>query len=105
MLPWFTEMFMEANPSKFKFVVFSKTSHIYDIKISERVTLESVKCVKILGVQVDSLAFSEHTGLWKKAGMHINALSRSSKTFDFTKVGPYAGFVLSHFNFCPTVFL
>ncbi len=37
---WFTENFMEANPSKFKFMVFSKTSHIYDIKI--------------IGVEVDS---------------------------------------------------
>ncbi len=26
MLPWLTETFMEANPSEFKFMVFSKTS-------------------------------------------------------------------------------
>ncbi len=48
MLPWFTENFMEANPSKYKFMVFSKTSHLYDIKIGESVTLESAKCTKIL---------------------------------------------------------
>ena len=39
---------------------------------------------KDLGVEVDSrLSFSEHiAGLCKKAGRHINALSRFSKTFD-----------------------
>ena len=70
-------------------MVFSKTSHQYDINISGRITLASVKCVNILGVQVDSrLRFSEHiAGLCKKAGRHINALSRLSKSFDFpTKI-------------------
>ena len=61
MLPWFTENVMEANPSKFKVMFFSKTSHLYDIEISESVTLESAKGAKILGVEVDSrLSFSEH---------------------------------------------
>ncbi len=31
-----TVVYVEANPSKFKFMVFSKTSHIYDSKINER---------------------------------------------------------------------
>ncbi len=66
-----------------------KTRHLYDIKISEHVTLESVKSVKMLGVKVDSrLSFSEHiAGLCIQAGRHNNALSRSSESFDLlTKV-------------------
>ncbi len=49
MLPWFTEKFMYANPSKFNFMFFfyNKTTHLYDITISESVTLEYVKCAKI----------------------------------------------------------
>ena len=84
--------------------VFSKTSHL--LKTNETVTLESVKYAKILGVEVDSrLRFSEHVaGPCKKAGRHINALSRMSKTFDVpTKLIIMQTFVLSHFNFCPTV--
>ena len=65
---------------------FSKPSHLYDIKISESATLESLetKNFKILGVEVDRCpSFSEHVaGLCKNAGRHINALSRMSKTFD-----------------------
>ncbi len=53
---------------------FGKTSHLYDNKISEHVSLESVKRVKILRVQVDNrLIFSGHiaiAGLFKKAGKH-----------------------------------
>ena len=73
MLPCFAENFMEANQSKFKCIVFSKTSHLYDIKISESVTLESVKCAKIIGVEVDSrLSFSKRVaGPCQKAGRHI----------------------------------
>ncbi len=37
MLPWFTEKVIQANPTKFKFVVFSKTTLLCDIKIIERV--------------------------------------------------------------------
>ncbi len=44
MLPWFTKKFMEANQSKFKFIVVNTTSHLYDIKMNECVTLKSVKC-------------------------------------------------------------
>ncbi len=45
MLPWFTENFMQANPStgKFKFMVFSKISQLYDFKRSESVTPMSVR--------------------------------------------------------------
>ena len=85
---------------------FSKTSHLYNIKMSESVTLESVKCAKILGVEVDSrLSFSAHVaGLCKKAGRHINAMSRMSKTFNVPiNLVIVQTFVLSHFNFCPTV--
>ncbi len=83
--------------------VFSKTSHL--LKTNETVTLESVKCANILGVEVDSrLSFSEHVdGLCKKAGRHINALSRMSKTFHVpTWLITMPTFSLSQFNFCPS---
>ncbi len=64
----FTEHFMETTRLSLN-LCFSKTSHLYDIKISAHVTLESVKCVKILGVQVDRLSFIEHiAGLCKQVG-------------------------------------
>ncbi len=81
-------------------MVFSKTSHLYDIKISESVTIEFVKCAKILAVEVGSrLTFSGHVaGLCKKAGRHINALFRMSKSFDVpTKLVIMKTFVSSHF--------
>ncbi len=58
-LPCCTEYLMEANPSKFKLkLCFLVRPASYT---SELVALESVTCVTILGVHVDSrLRFSEH---------------------------------------------
>ena len=47
MLEWFSTNFMQANPSKFQFIVFEKESHQRDIILEDNVIVKSVNSVKL----------------------------------------------------------
>ncbi len=67
--------------------------------------LKSKSCVKLLGVDVDpSLSFKDHLSrTCKKAGGHLNVLSRLSNSLTTdAKLALVRGYILSHFKFCPT---
>ena len=51
MLEWFSINFMQANPSKFQFILLEKESHQRDIILEDNVIVKSVNSVKLLGVR------------------------------------------------------
>ena len=68
--------------------------------------LHSIPSVKLLGVNIDyAMNFNIHvTEICKKAGRHLNALSRLSIILNTDeKMKLFECFILSHFNFCPLV--
>ena len=83
---WFGENGMEANPSKFQFMVISSqpTGQVH-INVDARVSIASEPCVKVLGVYIDNrLTFNEHVRkASSKAARQLNALSRISKFLNF----------------------
>ena len=98
---------MEANPSKFQFMVISsqKTSKI-EINIGENVIITSEPVIKALGVYIDNrLNFSEHIKQSSiKAARQLNALSRISKFLNLNaKKMIFRSFIMSNFTYCPLV--
>ena len=86
MLEWFDINFMQANPSKFQYIVFSKKQEKNLLCLNAGEILQPQECVKLLGIIVDfRLNFNQHISyLCKKAARGINALSRISGCLDYT---------------------
>ena len=104
---WFSNNGMEANPSKFQFMILSPqpTDQIC-IAINDNVSITSETYVKALGVYIDNrLTFNEHikrTSL--KAARQLNALSRIAKFLNFrTRKLVFQSFIMSNFTYCPLV--
>ena len=98
---------MEANPSKFHFMIMSSQPvGNVEICITENVKIVSESIVKVLGVFIDSrLTFNEHVKhSCVKAARQLNALARISKflTFKARKL-IFRSFVMSNFSYCPLV--
>ena len=88
MLQWFDMNVMQANPSKFQYMVFSKSEEKRPLRLNAGVILQPQECVNVLGTNTDSrLILTNIPGisyLRKKAAMGINALSRMSTCLDYT---------------------
>ena len=98
---------MQANPSKFQFIVFEKESYQRDIIREDNVIVKSVNSVKLLGVTIDNkLRFKEHKStMCQKAGKQMGALARLSNVFNQkTKILLMQSFILSHFLYCSVVY-
>ena len=98
---------MQANPSKFQFIVFEKESYQRDIILEDNVIVKSVNSVKLLGVTIDNkLRFKEHkSSMCQKAGKQMGALARLSNVFNKkTKILLMQSFILSHFLYCSVVY-
>ena len=107
MLEWFKSNFMQANPSKFQYIVFEKDKQPRNIVLNEGTVIESVSKVKLLGVVIDSaLIFNEHISvISQKAGRQLNALARLSNVFNTeTKLLIMQSFILSQFTYCCVVY-
>ena len=67
-MAWFNNNFMQANPNKFKYIVFGNYNNIEDISIND-VALKPQSEVKLLGLHLDNkLTFNSHiTKLCQKA--------------------------------------
>jgi hypothetical protein len=103
---WFTENGMQANPSKFQFMVPSLSGGNFEITLNDSVTLKSENEVKALGVVIDSkLSFQQHTRkCCRKAGLQLNALARISRYIDVkAKSVLVSSFIMSNFNYCSIV--
>ena len=106
-IKWFEKNGMEANPSKFQFMVLSSkpTEHI-TIDISENISIISEPVVKALGVYIDyKLSFNEHIKQsCTRAARQLNALSRISKFLNIkARKLVFKSFIMSNFTYCPLV--
>ena len=99
---------MEANPGKFQCMLLSNNKNKnspFEIVINDRV-IKGEESVKLLGVYIDKkLNFHEHISyICRKAGAQLNALSRISQSLDQqSKLSLVRCFIISHFQYCPTI--
>lgn len=106
---WLDENHMIANPGKTKGIILTKgngnTAGI-NIAIKDK-QIESKSEVELLGITVDNkLSFKKHVReLCKKAGGKLNALKRLGSYIPSEKARKayVEAHVLSHFNYCSTV--
>ena len=108
-LSWFHSNYMKANPDKFQFLClggkFPEEKKVLNIANTK---LSASQSIKILGVTIDNqLKYDEHVStLCKKAGCQLNVLMRlSSKLCQSSRMAIYKSFILSTFNYCPTVWM
>jgi hypothetical protein len=108
-IKWFENNYMEANPSKFQFILLSplrkRKSSISELPILD-VNIERSDYVKLLGITIDDqLNFKEHIkNLCKKAARQLNAFKRISRNLDvLEREVIYNSFIASVFNYCPLV--
>ena len=106
-LDWFKCNSMVANPSKFQ-LIFLGTCNVQRSLCVENIIIESVDCVKLIGVKIDSkLTFMPHvTELCKKSNQKLRALKRVRNYLsqDQAKLLVNA-YILSPFNYCPLVWM
>ena len=106
-IEWFTKNGMEANPTKFNFMILSdQPVGNVEISITENVKIVSESIVKVLGVFIDSrLTFNEHVKhSCVKAARQVKALARISKFINFkARKLIFQSFVMSNFSYCPLV--
>ena len=70
------------------------------------IVIKGEESVKLLGVYIDKkLNFHEHIScIRRKAGAQFNALSRISQSLDqHSKLSLVRCFIISHFQYCPTI--
>ena len=106
-IQWFTDNGMQANPSKFQFMVISPDDDCaQSLVLNENTVLVSEKHVQVLGVIIDSkLNVSLHVSpMCKKAARQLNALAIISHYLDESaRRIIYNSFVSRNFNYCPLV--
>jgi ribonuclease P/MRP protein subunit RPP40 len=108
-IQWFTDNYMQANPSKFQVIFLKPKKKLDPFPMSIDVSGKSIKretSVKLLGIQIDSrLNFNDHvTILCRKAARQLNCLKRVSKNLTSeVRLKIYYSFIFSNFNFCPLV--
>ena len=106
-IQWMSDNGMQANPSKFQFMLISSTElGEVEIEIDENTIIKSEPSVKALGVIIDNkLKFSEHvSACCKKGARQLNALTRIAKYLEpSANTILYNSFVKSNFNYCPLV--
>ena len=105
---WFDINDMQANPSKFQFMVMSNVSvdkECISLSVNKSI-LKLESHIKILGVTIDDrLTFTEHISICcSKAARQLNALPRISRYLHISSCSfLFNGFVKSNFNYCPLV--
>ncbi len=106
---WFADIFMQVNPSKFKFMFLQKF-------ISKEIKPEFIEVhgtniphknkVNLLGITIDDkLKFDKQVDiLCKNAARQLNILYRFKGIFDLKEREKiYKTFIISTFNYCPIV--
>ena len=107
-LNWFKANNMKANPQKFQCMLLSRSNVVNDISFTFYDTiLKPQSEVKMLGVVLDNkLSFRSHVQtLCKKIASKINSMYRLTVLLSVqSKLKLYNSFIMSHFNFCCTVY-
>ena len=100
---------MQANPSKFQFMLLKKITCKIDLPDTLEICNTEIKRetdVKLLGITIDDqLKFNRHVDiLCKKAARQLNVMYRFKGIFNFKeKETVYNTFILANFNYCPIV--
>ncbi len=81
MLPRFRDNHLQANPDKFKMIVFNQCENVTHSILVNNTAMLSVQEASVLGDLIDAgLSFKNHISLLcQKADKHINVMSRFSK--------------------------
>ena len=105
---WFPNNFMKLNEDKCHLMFFGmRGGNEITIKIGQTPVKESAE-EKLFGINFDqSLSFKKHVKiLCRKAGQKLHALTRVSCYMDTEKLKLLMrAFVLSHFSYCPLVWM
>ena len=110
LLLWFKDNGLESNHMKFQSMLFMhnrRSSNEMKITLNGS-TIKPTECLRALGVEIDKrLKFNNHVEyMCKKAGRQVNALQRLKSNIDYpTRLLIYKSFILSHFNYCPTLWM
>ena len=108
-IEWFQNNFMKVNPEKFQIMFMQpkgKSSLLPETVDVVNHTINVSDKVVLLGIQIDNkLNFDSHVkSLCVKANCQLKVLMRFKKILgDKEKVRLFNTFILSCFNFCPTV--
>ena len=103
---WFKDNYMHANPRKYH-LLLSATEEANTLNI-EDVCINSSKCEKLLGVNIDSnLTFETHAeSLFKKASQKLNALLRVTWSLNLNQRKLLLNaFITSHFSSAPVAWM
>ena len=99
---------MQTNPNKFQAIISHRSKNeSRNLNISN-MSIVPEHSVKLLGVTIDQrLTFNEHIDtICMKASRQLNVLKRFSFILTITgKLAIYQAFILSHFNYCPVVWM
>ena len=106
-IEWFSKNSLKANPDKFQSFGLApgRSSVDFKFKVANQ-ELQQKNCIKLLGVTIDnSLNFHEHiAGLCRKISRQISVFNRFKRLIPFdAKLKLYNSFILSHLNYCATV--
>ena len=102
----FKDNYMKANPEKHH-LLLSATKESNTVNI-EDICINSSKCGKLLGVNIDSnLTFETHVqSLCKKASQKLNALLRVTWSLNFNQRKLLLNaFITSHFSYAPVFWM
>ena len=106
LLNWIRNNGLKANPDKFH-LLLSDPSKDHSMVV-ENVTLKSSQYEKLLGIKIDNnFTFNEHVKcMCTKASQKLHALSRVGNFMSFNQRKTIMKtFILSHFGYCPLVWM
>ena len=106
---WFSENAMQANPAKFRGILFKGNKDGSDFKVSIRgQDIDFSKSITALRICIDeNLTFDNHVNnICLKASRQIGGLQRLTGLLDLpSRRAIYTSFIVSNFNYCPLVWL
>jgi hypothetical protein len=108
-IKWFTNNFMQVNPSKFQFMCLKSVTSKEIIPQFIEVNGTNIPCekeVKLLGITIDDkLKFDKQVDIiCKNAARQLNVIYRFKCIFDLKeKEKIYNTFIISKFNYCPII--
>ena len=104
-LRWFEDNGLQANPSKFQFIIFGNEDSNASLFLGDN-CIHACTSVNLLGVTLDQkLNFKEHVrNLCRKAAWQLTALSRISKYLNQeAKMKIFKSYIVSNFEYCKLI--
>ena len=101
---------MIVNPNKFQAILLnkSKSTHVKATMNIRDKKIESLSAVKLLGIEINNkLNFNNHINtICRSAANQLNALIRLRRFLGIAeRKALIQSFVLSHFNYCPLLWM